>query len=129
MYSSLRSRCVLVVDKVSLVAARIRLLDGGDDQLYLCACRLSSCLRVRAGLLSGFGPRLFAGCPSLVNFFSAEDLEKPSPLRRPFLSSSMALAVEDGGPPYATAVPTPPNPEFMSDGGMDEAAMLARVLS
>ena len=31
----------------------------------LCACRLSSCLRVCAGLLSGFGPRLFGGWPSM----------------------------------------------------------------
>jgi hypothetical protein len=31
----------------------------------LCACRFSSCLRVCAGLLSGFGPRLLAGWPSV----------------------------------------------------------------
>ena len=31
---------------------------------YLCACLLSSCRLVSAGLLSGFGPRLFGGCPS-----------------------------------------------------------------
>jgi len=34
------------------------------DPAYRCACRLSSCLRVWAGLLSGFGPLRFAGCPS-----------------------------------------------------------------
>lgn len=34
--------------------------------IYLCACLLSSCRRVRAGLLSGFGPLLFCGCPSIT---------------------------------------------------------------
>lgn len=82
-----------------------------------------------AGLLSGFGPRRFAGCPSLVNFFSADDLVKPSPLSRLFFSLSTALAVDDGGPPYAMAVPTPPNPALISGGDIDDAAILARGLS
>jgi hypothetical protein len=37
--------------------------DGGQTT-YLCACLLSSCLRVKAGLLSGLGPRRLGGAPS-----------------------------------------------------------------
>lgn len=34
--------------------------------IYLCACLFSSCRRVRAGLLSGFGPRRLDGWPSIL---------------------------------------------------------------
>lgn len=43
----------------------------------LCACLFSSCRRVRAGLLSGFGPLRFGGWPSLVVRFSVSVLRKP----------------------------------------------------
>lgn len=33
---------------------------------YRWACRFNSCRLVRAGLLSGFGPRRFGGCPSIA---------------------------------------------------------------
>jgi hypothetical protein len=39
-----------------------KLKNGGTD---LCACLLSSCRRVKAGLLSGFGPLRLGGWPSM----------------------------------------------------------------
>lgn len=45
----------------------INISDSADLQaceVYLCACLLSSCRRVKAGLLSGLGPRRFGVWPS-----------------------------------------------------------------
>lgn len=87
MYNSFRSRWVLPkrhCQREPTVGGAERLRPTSS---YLCACLFNSCLLVRAGLLSGFGPRRFAGCPSLVNFLSEEvrDLRKPKP-RAPFFS-------------------------------------------
>lgn len=57
MYFSLRSRCVLERDQY---LTRV----GPGQGTNRCACRFNSCLRVVAGLLSGFGPLLLGTCPS-----------------------------------------------------------------
>jgi hypothetical protein len=44
--------------------AGVALVGHTPTPSHLCACRLSSCRLVKAGLLSGLGPRRFCGCPS-----------------------------------------------------------------
>lgn len=95
-----------------------------DQMTYLCACLFNSCLLVKAGLLSGLGPRRLAGCPSLVTLLSAKDLNRLK-LRGLFWSfvGPADMGVVAMGAPYAMPVPTAPNSALIF-GTMEGATML-----
>lgn len=114
MYCSFRSRCVLCT-----AASSVYTIQYHSDLVnprrfnpvfcYLCACRLSSCRRVRAGFESGLGPRRLAGCPSPVTPYhvSVSFIHCPE-------SDSF------GTPPFVLLVPAPiafKNPLSLFDSG------------